>query len=113
MNAFILFLPESPMLWVVVLAAVFLLFGGSKLPQLAKALGQSKRAFREGLEEAEHDEQEKERKEVHAGDSSLATIDDETLFEEARRRARAYLQVQNIRNKQIGTNEEEQYPREP
>jgi TatA/E family protein of Tat protein translocase len=89
MNAFILFFPESPTLWVVVLAAVFLLFGGAKLPQLAKALGQSKRAFKEGLEEAEHDEHEKERKEVQAGGSPLATVDDETLFEEARRRAAA------------------------
>ena len=36
--------------WIVVLvvAAIILLFGGSKLPQLAKALGQSKKAFKEG-----------------------------------------------------------------
>lgn len=34
---------------------IILLFGASKLPQLAKALGQSKKAFREGMDEAERD----------------------------------------------------------
>ena len=41
--------------WMIILAVIILLFGGSKLPQLAKALGQSKRAFREGIEEGERD----------------------------------------------------------
>ena len=40
--------------WVVILAVIILLFGGSKLPQLAKAIGQIKRSFREGIEEGEH-----------------------------------------------------------
>jgi sec-independent protein translocase protein TatA len=67
--------------WIVVLvvAAILLLFGGSKLPQLAKALGQSKKAFREGIEEGERDSSNSR--------SKLDTVDDETLFEEARRRA--------------------------
>jgi sec-independent protein translocase protein TatA len=34
-------------------AVIFLLFGATRLPQLAKSLGQSKRAFKEGLEEGE------------------------------------------------------------
>ena len=50
---FILFLPENPMSWILIVGVIFLLFGGSKLPQLAKALGQSKRAFKDGLEESE------------------------------------------------------------
>ena len=50
---FILFLPENPMSWILIVGVIFLLFGGSKLPQLAKALGQSKRAFKEGLEESD------------------------------------------------------------
>ena len=41
--------------WVVILAVIILLFGGSKLPPLAKAIGQSKRAFREGIEEGERE----------------------------------------------------------
>src|SRR3989442_750351 len=87
---FILFNLENPMLWVLILAAIFLLFGGSKLPQLAKALGQSKKAFKEGLSEAEEEEEkEKKRKEVPASKpASLSSVDDDALFEEARRRAR-------------------------
>ena len=66
--------------WIVVLvvAAILLLFGGSKLPQLAKALGQSKKAFREGLDEAEREA---------PSSRKLDSVDDEELFEEARRRA--------------------------
>ena len=37
----------------VIAVVIFLLFGATRLPQLAKALGQSKRAFKEGLEEGE------------------------------------------------------------
>jgi sec-independent protein translocase protein TatA len=36
-----------------IVVVIFLLFGATRLPQLAKALGQSKRAFREGIEEGE------------------------------------------------------------
>jgi sec-independent protein translocase protein TatA len=36
-------------------AVIVLLFGASRLPQLAKALGQSKKAFREGLDEGERE----------------------------------------------------------
>jgi TatA/E family protein of Tat protein translocase len=81
---------SNPMLWVLILAAIFLLFGGSKLPQLAKALGQSKKAFKEGMSEAdEAEEQEKKRKGVSASQpASLSSVDDEALFDEARRRAR-------------------------
>jgi TatA/E family protein of Tat protein translocase len=81
---------SNPMLWVLILAAIFLLFGGSKLPQLAKALGQSKKAFKEGMSEADAAEEEaRKRKEVAAGQpASLSAIDDEALFDEARRRAR-------------------------
>ena len=41
--------------WIIILAVVVLLFGSSKLPQLAKAIGQSKRAFKEGIEEGERE----------------------------------------------------------
>jgi sec-independent protein translocase protein TatA len=39
----------------VIVVLIFLLFGATRLPQLAKSLGQSKRAFKEGLEEAERE----------------------------------------------------------
>jgi sec-independent protein translocase protein TatA len=70
---------ESPTIILLVVAAIFLLFGGSKLPQLARALGQSKKAFKEGLDDADRDSRDSR--------SRLDSIDDEALFEEARRRA--------------------------
>ena len=49
----------------IIAAVIFLLFGATRLPQLAKSLGQSKRAFKEGLDEAEREAQ-KEVKEKNA-----------------------------------------------
>jgi len=40
---------------IIIVLVIVLLFGATKLPQLAKSLGQSKRAFREGLDEAERE----------------------------------------------------------
>jgi sec-independent protein translocase protein TatA len=86
----LLFLPEPGMSWLIVIAIIALLFGGSKLPQLAKALGQSKKAFKDGLAEGEEEAaREKARREMASNSKgSLTTVDDEELFEEARRRAR-------------------------
>lgn len=50
--------------WVIILVAILLLFGGAKLPQLAKALGQSKKAFKEGLDEGIRGEDPKTEKEA-------------------------------------------------
>ena len=82
MNVVLLEVLGNPMIIVLVIAVIFLLFGGSKLPQLAKALGQSKKAFKEGIEESDHDERIKP-----DSRAKLDAIDDEALFEEARRRA--------------------------
>ncbi len=41
----------------VIAIVIFLLFGATRLPQLAKSLGQSKRAFKEGLDEGEKENQ--------------------------------------------------------
>ncbi|HKG78114.1 MAG TPA: twin-arginine translocase TatA/TatE family subunit [Pyrinomonadaceae bacterium] len=43
-----------------IVAILFLLFGATRLPQLAKALGQSKKAFRDGIEEGEREPRPKE-----------------------------------------------------
>ncbi len=40
---------------IVIVLVIFLLFGATRLPQLAKALGQSKKAFREGIDEGERE----------------------------------------------------------
>ena len=75
----LLFAIESPTIILLVVAAIFLLFGGTKLPQLARALGQSKKAFKEGLDSSEEDDK--------SSRARLNNVDDEALFEEARRRA--------------------------
>ncbi|HEX8179188.1 MAG TPA: twin-arginine translocase TatA/TatE family subunit [Pyrinomonadaceae bacterium] len=93
----------------VILLIVFLLFGASRLPQLAKSLGQSKRAFREGIDEAEAEAEAQRRPQLSRGDAvrgeasgghgELSAIDDEALFEEARRRAaRQRADVENPRS---------------
>ena len=43
---------QGPQL-IIVLAIILLLFGGSKLPKLARSLGQAQKEFREGLKEGE------------------------------------------------------------
>ncbi|HEX8098365.1 MAG TPA: twin-arginine translocase TatA/TatE family subunit [Pyrinomonadaceae bacterium] len=75
--------------WILIVVVILLLFGGTKLPQLAKALGQSKRAFREGQDEAEEEARREKAKQVEAprDRASLNAVDDEALFEEARKRA--------------------------
>ena len=75
---FLLFVIGTEWIVVLVVVAILLLFGGTKLPQLAKALGQSKKAFKEGLDDGERE-----------GDSrsKLNSVEDEALFDEARRRA--------------------------
>ncbi|MBK9164460.1 MAG: twin-arginine translocase TatA/TatE family subunit [Acidobacteria bacterium] len=73
---------------ILIVAVLFLLFGASRLPQLAKSLGQSRKAFKEGLREAEEEE---------AADKSLRSAEapqinqmsDDALAEELRRRAEA------------------------
>jgi sec-independent protein translocase protein TatA len=81
MNVVFLEILGNPTIIILVIAAIFLLFGGSKLPQLAKALGQSKKAFKEGMDESEREVQSK------PAAAKLDSVDDEALFEEARRRA--------------------------
>jgi sec-independent protein translocase protein TatA len=58
----------------IILLIVFVLFGASRLPQLAKALGQSKRAFKEGLDEADEEsriEAAKRRERLRAAEATL------------------------------------------
>ena len=41
---------------IAIILVVFLLFGATRLPQLAKSIGQSRKAFKDGMREAEEDE---------------------------------------------------------
>jgi sec-independent protein translocase protein TatA len=90
MNANILLMFDSPWQIMLVILVVLLLFGSARLPQLAKSLAQSKKAFKEGLEDDEREEaarREKLRAPSAEPRAALTDVDDEALFEEARRRA--------------------------
>ncbi|MCD9186533.1 MAG: twin-arginine translocase TatA/TatE family subunit [Pyrinomonadaceae bacterium] len=77
---------------ILIVAVLFLLFGASRLPQLAKSIGQSRKAFKDGMREAE-EEAEREAKEKQIASNTAApqinAMSDEALMEEMRRRAEA------------------------
>jgi len=53
----------------VILVIVLVLFGGSKLPEIARSLGKSVREFKKGIDEgaSEEEKEEKEEKPKKAG----------------------------------------------
>jgi sec-independent protein translocase protein TatA len=60
MNAFIILGIVGPTEIILILAIVLLLFGGKKLPELMKGIGQGAREFKKGLSgEAEEEKKEK------------------------------------------------------
>jgi sec-independent protein translocase protein TatA len=42
--------------WIIVLGIILLLFGGAKLPKLARSLGEAKKEFEDGVSKASTDE---------------------------------------------------------
>ncbi|HRH45835.1 MAG TPA: twin-arginine translocase TatA/TatE family subunit [Pyrinomonadaceae bacterium] len=75
---------------ILIVAVLFLLFGASRLPQLAKSLGQSRKAFKEGMREAEEEaaQTEEEKKQLNTVNApQIAAVSDEELLAEMRRRA--------------------------
>ena len=72
---------------------LFLLFGATRLPQLAKSLGQSRKAFKEGMREAEEEEANEPSKITSGADApQVSSVSDEELTAEMRRRAEAKTQ---------------------
>jgi len=73
-----------------IVAVLFLLFGASRLPQLAKSIGQSRKAFKDGMREAE-EEAAAESKKISANPAppQINQMSDAELMEEMRRRAEA------------------------
>jgi sec-independent protein translocase protein TatA len=83
----LLFIFDSPTQIIFVVLIIALLFGAGRLPQLAKSLGQSKKAFREGMREAEEDEQtDQARLESKPAAPAITQMSDEELMAEMRRR---------------------------
>ena len=76
---------------ILIVAVVFLLFGASRLPQLAKSLGQSRKAFKEGMREAEEEEaaEQEQKKLSSVAAPQISAMSDEEVLAEMRRRAEA------------------------
>jgi sec-independent protein translocase protein TatA len=77
---------------ILIVAVLFLLFGASRLPQLAKSLGQSRKAFKEGMREAEEEERtEQEQKQINSNVAApqISAMSDEEMMAEMRRRTEA------------------------
>lgn len=75
---------------ILIVAVLFLLFGASRLPQLAKSFGQTRKAFKEGMREAEEEEKmEQEQKKLAPTPVApqINSMSDEELMAEMRRRA--------------------------
>lgn len=74
---------------ILIVAVLFLLFGATRLPQLAKSLGQSRKAFKDGMREAEEEERAEQQKLANAKAPQISEMNDEVLAEEMRRRSEA------------------------
>jgi sec-independent protein translocase protein TatA len=73
-----------------IVLALFLLFGASRLPQLAKSLGATRKAFKDGMKEAEDEERmEQQQKQINSTPIApqINAMSDEQLAAEMRRRA--------------------------
>jgi sec-independent protein translocase protein TatA len=75
---------------ILIVAVLFLLFGATRLPQLAKSLGQSRKAFKDGMREAEEEERAEQQKIAsNTAPPQVSAVSDVELESELRRRAEA------------------------
>ena len=88
MQYLFLFMFDSPVQIALVVGVIVLIFGAGKLPQLAKSIGQSRKAFKDGMREAEEEEIAEQQK-LSAPAPQISQMSDEALMEEMRRRAGA------------------------
>ena len=75
---------------ILIVAVLFLLFGASRLPQLAKSFGQTRKAFKDGMREADEEERiEQQQKQINPTPIApqINAMSDEQLAAETRRRA--------------------------
>jgi len=86
MQHLILFMFDSPIQIALVVGVIVLIFGAGKLPQLAKSIGQSRKAFKDGMREAEEEEIAEQQKLSTATPPQVSEMSDEALMEEMRRR---------------------------
>ncbi len=76
---------------ILIVAVLFLLFGATRLPQLAKSIGQSRKAFKDGMREAEEEEKAEQQQKLATPPASpqISQMSDDAFDEEMRRRAEA------------------------
>ena len=86
MQHLILFMFDSPVQIALVIGVIVLIFGAGKLPQLAKSIGQSRKAFKDGMREAEEEETAEQQKLSTPAAPQVSQMSDEALMEEMRRR---------------------------
>ena len=86
MQHLILFMFDSPVQIALVVGVIVLIFGAGKLPQLAKSIGQSRKAFKDGMREAEEEELAEQQKLSSAPAPQISQMSDEELMAEMRRR---------------------------
>ena len=74
MTQLLLFMPSGSE-WIYILLIVLLVFGGKKIPELARGLGKGLKIFKEGINEAKEEINK-------AKDEVEKTVDDSTKKEE-------------------------------
>lgn len=73
--------------WILIIGAVVMLFGASRIPQLAKSLGQARKEFKKGMQEGELEDDEPNKQLPNKNAPQISQVSDEQLMEELRRRA--------------------------
>ncbi len=75
---------------ILIVAVLFLLFGASRLPQLAKSFGATRKAFKDGMREADEEEKAEQQKlSTTPATPQISELNDDVLAEEMRRREEA------------------------
>ncbi|HYJ90635.1 MAG TPA: twin-arginine translocase TatA/TatE family subunit [Pyrinomonadaceae bacterium] len=74
---------------ILIVVAVVLLFGASRLPQLAKSIGQSRKAFKDALREGAEEELPAAEPKKQFISNTASALSDEEILAEMQRRAEA------------------------
>ncbi len=72
---------------ILIVAVLFLLFGATRLPQLAKSLGATRKAFKDGMREAEEEEKAEQLKGSSPAAPQISSLTDDELAAEMKKRA--------------------------
>ena len=70
-----------------IVAVLFLLFGATRLPQLAKSLGATRKAFKDGMREADEEEKAEQGKVSTPSAPQITAMTDDDIAAEMKRRA--------------------------